>query len=176
MYKIKRVLAATSTLVATGIFVFTFLLGGCDQPKETRTPVSYHDTLVVQQKRLVNQTEKLHAAIETYVQEDMDFELQALKNQVKASEVLVSNTTPLENDTLLRKGLKILLESYQHLIDKEYKQVIELMRKPDTEFNDADQNKVDSLNKVIDSKSEKSYEEFAQRVKAFRSKYNIIAK
>jgi hypothetical protein len=169
-------LAATAIFVAMGVLIFTLLTDGCMQAQESRTPVSYHDTLVVQQKRLVDQTEKLNAAIETYVREDMDFELQALKNQVKASEELMSNTTPFENDTLLRKGLKILLDEYQDLMDNEYNQVIELMRKPDTDFNDADQNKVDSLNKVIDTKSEKSYEEFAQRVKAFRSKYNIITK
>jgi len=176
MYKTLRALVATSTLLSTGILVFTFLAGGCMQPKETRTPVSYHDTLVIQQKRLVDQTEKLHAAIETYVQADMNFEYDALKKQVDESELVMSNLTPFENDTILRKGLKELLDSYQGLIDNEYSSVINLMKKSDNEFNDFDQKKVDSLNKVIDSKSEKSYEEFAKHVKIFRSKYNIIAK
>jgi len=176
MQKTQKMLLAIAIFISMGFLFFTFFIDGCTEQREARTPVAYHDTLVVQQKRLVDHTEKLHAAIETYVQDDMDFEFEALQKQVKASELMMSNTTPYENDTVLRKGLKILLLSYQNLIENEYKQVIDLMKKPDREFNDFEQKKVDSLNRVIDSKSEKSYEDFANRVKVFRSKYNIIAK
>lgn len=156
--------------------VFTIFSDGCGTSHEKRTAVSYHDSLIVHQKRIVDQTDKLNAAIETYVKEDMEKEHENLLKQLSATSLYIQNTTPFENDTTLRKGLKKLSDSYLLLANTEYNQVIDRMKKDDSSFTNSDQQFVDSLNKEIDRKTEVIYKDFATRVKNFRIAYNIIVK
>jgi hypothetical protein len=142
-------------------------------PTEKGSPVAYNDSLVVQQMKVAEASDRMLEVLDTYVKEDMETVYgrftEAIEKALERTEALGAYG---EDDTF-RQATLSYLNTFKDLASNQYREALQLLSKGDSAYTPVDEKRIELLYKEIDARSAKVTEACREAQEAFARKYNL---
>lgn len=155
-------------LLMSLLFVFTACSGG-----EKISPVAYNDSLVVQQMKVAEASDRLLEVLDTYVKEDMETVYgrftQAINNALEKTEAMAA----YGDDDSFRQATLNYLNTFKGLAENQYREALQLLSKGDSIYTPIDEKRIELLYKEIDAKGTKVTQACKEAQEAFARKYKL---
>ena len=137
------------------------------------SPLAYNDSLATQQVKVVEAADNLQEVLDTYVKENMETVYGRLRGQINLSKAKTEGFGDFNGNQIFKNATLEFIGVYQDLTNKEYKEALTLMSKPDSLFSKTDEARVELLYKEIDKKTADATEKYRQAQDAFAKENNI---
>lgn len=144
---------------------------GCQN--STKSPVDYNNEIIDNQSKIIQKIINLSNSFDKRDANEMENLYQVLKKQIDESIDTISNLDEYEGNTQFRDASIKLFKFYQSVVGKEYREMIDILKKKDSELSQKDVDRIDALTIDISKREEGLDEEFAKVQKEFADKYNI---
>ncbi len=148
------------------------LLSACGQ-KEKGSPVAYNDSLVVQQMKVAEASDRMLEVLDTYVKEDMETVYgrfnEAIEKALERTEALGA----YGEDDAFRQATISYLNTFKELAANQYREALQLLSKGDSVYTPVDEKRIELLYKEIDARSAKVTQACREAQEAFARKYNL---
>ncbi len=161
------------------IFAVMLMLVGFSACKQ-ESPAEYNDKIIAKQRLVVEKIDDLKKAIDDYyvLPEDvafdrMDSAYNAAVFEIDSAITFLNNVEPFKDDASLKNAAIVLFTAYQDVVQHEYKQMIELYKLPDEDFQEEDAKTLDNLKQTSTDKLNTAFNNFVKVQKEFADKYNL---
>jgi hypothetical protein len=155
-----------------GIIAASMAVSSCGNNSKL-SPLAYNDSLATQQVKVVEAAGNLQEVLDTYVKQNMETVYGRLRGQINLSKAKTEGFGDFNGDQTFKNATLEFIGVYQDLTDKEYKEALTLMSKPDSLYSKTDEARVELLYKEIDKKTAEATEKYRQAQDAFAKENNI---
>lgn len=138
------------------------------------SPSAYNDSLVIQQVKVVEAADRLQAAFDTYVKEEMQLLYERFVVQIDQSIAQVEKLEAYEGDASFREATLQLLTTYKKLAEKEYREAKTLLSKPDSIYSPGDEARLELLYKQIDRLSMQATQSYRKVQEHFAREHGLM--
>lgn len=159
----------TRVLAAAWIVFPLLMLGGCKDTRQQAT--DYNNRIVGLQEQVVRQMVEFSESFESNDPELMEKRRQELLDTIKSALKDLEGLEPFEGSTEFREAAVSLLGFYRDTCDAEYKEIIEVYRKPEITQEDVD--RVSAINKKIVEKEKTLSDAFLSAQQSFASSHEM---
>lgn len=157
---------------STILLLSLLMLFSCKSAPTIKEAIAYNDKISTENNKILEKYDKLLNSYNEYQPEEMDNAYANAKQQVEESIESIKKLKTLVGDSAYRKTAINAFESYLTILNNEHKRMIELLKLPESGFQDAEKEEYEKLietaNSVIDSEIEKLHtvqKEFAKTYK-----------
>lgn len=154
------------------IFIASMALSSCGNNSKL-SPTAYNDSLVTQQIKVVEAAGNLQEVLDTYVKQDMETVFGRLRGQINLSKAKTEGFGDFNGNQIFKNATLEFIGVYQNLTDKEYKEAMMLLSKPDSMYSKTDEARVELLYKEIDKKTADATEKYRKAQDAFAQENKI---
>ncbi len=153
-----------------------FIIQACKR----ESAVDYNNRIIEHQQAIVYKIDRLKKAIDNYdilpadeAVKVMNVAYDSALFRIDSGLKYIKKVEDFRGDKSLRDGAENLFNDYKNIIEKDYKQIIELYKIPDEMFTKEDVQTLDSLLETSNAKLEKSFKDFKDIQKEFAKKYDL---
>ncbi len=153
------------------LLIVTLLTGSCaPTPKKAS---EYNNKLIRQQRKVVDKMDDLIASFSTYNTDEMKIKYGSLQKTIKEAIDSVQQMPAFDGSTEFRDNTLELLKTYKDVTDNEFKTVLALLSKPESQYTAQDAQKVSDLMLSAKNKISNANDKYKEYQKQFAEKYNL---
>ena len=153
------------------IALFVGILSSCGPTSDQA--VDYNDKIINEQIAIFEKMELLIDAYENYQPDLMDAAYEVTLTQITKSSANVEALADFDGSTTFRDAGVTLFKLYKSVLENEHKQIIELLKLPDSQYGDAEVKLTGDLSEAADEKINSGIEDLDVIQKEFATKYNF---
>ncbi|MBI5326174.1 MAG: hypothetical protein HZB41_13040 [Ignavibacteriae bacterium] len=157
------------------LFVIILFSCGKDEAKKSKpemTPLDYNDAIIAEQTKIINTMLELSNSFNNSDVNVMDDKLEGLNKQTSKSIEVLENMEPYEGNNELRASALELFKFYESLSEKEFDEMVEILKKKNKITND-DITRMGEINKSIVERETILDRNLSQAQHSFALKYNF---
>ena len=157
--------------------IITFALQNCgENAKPEMTPIQYNDYIIGNQSKIIKKFITLSKTFNNHVPKEMDDELNSLQIQVDSAVTNISNLDGFKGNTEFKNAALMLFKFYQDAVKKEFKEMIDILKKNPDAMTSQDMQKMTDLNQSISSREKILDEAFGKAQNNFATQFKIDIK
>lgn len=153
----------------SGIFLLMILFGAC-KPTQQQA-VEYSDRIINQQRAIDQREREMISSLEDSTAVEAAYA--AYMQQVQASLDTVGNLEEFGHNTAFRDAAIKLFTAYKEVGEKEYREVVSIMKKSDDRITEDDKQRVNNLLNKITIKLNTELAELNRAQEAFAKEYQV---
>lgn len=140
---------------------------------EKISPVAYNDSLVVQQMKVAEASDRLLEVLDTYVKEDMETVYGRFTEAIQGALEKTEAMAAYGDDDAFRQATLNYLNTFKELAENQYREALQLLSKGDSAYTPIDEKRIELLYKEIDTKGAKVTQACKEAQEAFARKYKL---
>ncbi len=133
----------------------------------------YNDAIIDHQISIIEAFDRLDSSFNQYDADEMDYSYLMLEAEIKTGLRILDTIGGFGKDTLLLDAARDLFHFYDEMADKEYVELIDLLKIPDSLYTSEDQTHAFNLNANINMKFNEAHEQFISAQKHFGGQFNV---
>lgn len=153
------------------VLLFALILNSCGPSREQAADFS--NSLILQQKQVVEKYDELVKSYDTYNSEKMDSQLVTFLNQLSESENIVKNSNGFDGADDLKNAFLDYIATNRSVAENEVRELIRIYKIPEEEFTTAHHNQWNDIFKVADNKIKTAEKKFIDAQKVFAEKFQL---
>lgn len=137
------------------------------------SPVAYNDSLVVQQMKVAEASDRLLEVLDTYVKEDMETVYNRFTEAINSALEKTEAMGAYGDDDAFRQATLNYLNTFKGLAENQYREAMQLLSKGDSAYTPVDEKRIELLYKEIDAKGAKVTQACKEAQEAFARKNKL---
>ncbi|MGB0424471.1 MAG: LIC11966 family surface protein [Flavobacteriales bacterium] len=157
---------------STILVAMTLVLTSCTTRSDKAA--TYNDSIIAQQTEIIEAFDQMDSVMSTLNNEEMESTYLILRGKVKEGLKTLDTLGAFEKDDILLKASKDLFRGYDHLMQNEYSDLLQIIQLPDSAITVDVQQEAFGLESDIVMTMKTLHTDYESKQRTFGEKYNVV--